>query len=886
MRWLRELWLAMLLGWAAPAIAQERFDFDRTPGALSKQVVPTHYHLAFELDPALPAFNAVATIALRVRQVVDAVELHAHGLTAKSAELVGADGVRRTLSVSAGRAPQTWRLKTKASGRVEPGDYRLRIAYRGRVQPSGKGLFVVDYHDDGRPARLLATQLEAINAREVFPGFDEPAFRAPFEISVTAPAAYEVASNMPPLGPAEAVGAQRVHRFAPTPPMPSYLVALTVGRFDVLASQTAGVPLRVLTAPGKRASASYALAVTEKVMPYYHEFFGVPYALPKLDQLAVAGVRRGAMEDWGLISYSEPMLLFDPARSSPRTQRRVFNTVAHEVAHQWFGNLVTPASWEEIWLNEAFATWLAAKAEDHFNPDWNAPLHARRWIDEAMADDATLATRAIRSGPVRESSVADVFDSITYDKGGSVLEMLEQWLGAEVFRRGLAAYMQGQRLSNATAADLWHYMGEASGRDVRAVAASWTDQRGFPLVGVGAACREGRTRVTLTQQRFLVLGAAPAATLWKIPIQLQKGAQRRTVLLDAAEQSLDLDGCESAPLVANAGGKGFYRVAYEGESRRALAQGFAGLAAADQAALLSDSFALAQAGRQPMAAYFELLDHLGDVNAAARGPLYAMAAESIALLDTALHGTPAQARLRAAARGWFAPALARLGWQPVAGEDDESAQLRATLIESLGAVDDPQVVRQALADFDAEAAGGAALPASTRAAIITAVGTHADARRFEQLLGRLRSATREEDRELYAEALARGRDARRAQRLLAEALAGRLAPNIGSALPGLVAEQPAHTAMAYAFVLRHWPRLAKMGGGVFGEQAGLLPHAAAGFTDVDRARRLIADQRARAGPDGDAAAAKAARRIELLAKIRRAEAAALAAALVSRTSGT
>jgi aminopeptidase N len=384
-------WVLFVLAWAAlPGWAQSRFHFDSTPGALPKTVLPLHYTLQFDLDPARDTFSATAAIRLRVREPVASIVLHAHELSAQSAQLQAADGSARGLSVAAGPSPQSWRLTPEPASALAPGEYTLHIAYSGRVQPSGQGLFAVSYGVDGRPERMLATQLEAIYARQLFPAFDEPVFRAAFELIVKAPASYQVLSNMP-LRQVEAAGDARVHHFEPTPPMPSYLVALSVGRFDHLEGRAAGVPLRIYTAPGKRELARYAMAVTEQVVPYYTEYFGTPYALPKLDQLAVAGVRTGAMEDWGLISYTEPAILFDPAKSSPGTQRVAYAVVAHEISHQWFGNLVTAASWDEIWLNEAFATWMANKATHRFNPSWQWELGQRFWVDRALARDATCS---------------------------------------------------------------------------------------------------------------------------------------------------------------------------------------------------------------------------------------------------------------------------------------------------------------------------------------------------------------------------------------------------------------------------------------------------------------------------------------------------------------
>ncbi|MBZ8139304.1 aminopeptidase [Rubrivivax gelatinosus] len=864
--------LAML---AAAAPAQPRFDFDRTPGHLPKTVLPSRYTIALDLDPAAERFSGTATITLRLRETVPAILLHAYELNARSA-MLHTGGVDRRLVVQADSQAQTWRLVPEDGQPLAAGDATLELAWDGAVQRSGSGLFRAPY-GGGQPGAMLATQLEAVFARMVFPAFDEPSFRAVFELSVRAPGELQVLANTGEVAVVDE-GGKRLHRFAPTPPMPSYLVALAVGRFDALAGQAAGVPLRILTAPGKAAQGAYALSVTEQVLPYYTEYFGLPYALPKLDQLAVPSTRFGAMEDWGLISYAESTLLFDPTRSDTFTRRRIFSIVAHEVAHQWFGNLVTAASWEEIWLNEAFATWMAEKATERFNPEWNIALRRRGPIDEAMTRDAGSSTRAIRSGAVPEDRVFDVFDDITYVKGGAVLAMLEQWIAPEAFRRGLAAYMAERRFSNATAGDLWHHIGRASGEDVTAVAASWTDQPGFPLVEASARCENGRTRLELSQQRFSLDGR-PAPGLWKLPLVLRHGDSTRALLLDSARSTHTLPGCPDTPTLLNPGGEGFYRVAYAPAMQAALLKSFTRLPATAQATLLADTLALAQAGRVPMAALLDLLAELPRVQGAGRPALVAQARRAIGFLDETLAGSPAEAALHAAARALLAPELAALGWQPGDGESSEIEALRSGLIADLAHHGDTATLEKARVLFDADAAGRQPLPPALRSAVVGAVGEHADAPRFEILFSRLKAATSEEDRWLYASAAAQAPEPAFVRRLLALSLDGSLPANIATSLPQMVGGSPRHTALAYGFVVEQFPRLAELAGPMFGARAWLLPGSASGFDDAAAADRLRADQQRLVGAPGKAPAERIATRIELKARVRAAEAQRLQPAL-------
>jgi len=864
--------VALALALPLAAFAQARYDYATTPTLLPKAVRPLHVDLALDLDPARDDFDGRAAITLRVDEAQPAIVLHAEQLDARQARLGG-----RALTVRADAERNTWTLTPEDGLPVAAGEHRLEIAYRGRIATSGEGLFRVEHRVGGRPERMLATQLEAISARRVLPLFDEPVFRSSFALTVRAPSGYEVLSNTPRTA-SRRVGDAVEHRFARTPAMPSYLLAVAVGRFERLEGRSGRVPLAIVFPPGKREQARFAMAATRQLLPYFEHYFGQPYALPKLDQLAVPGTRQGAMEDWGLISYVEDLLLYDPATSQPWQRQLVFEIVAHEIAHQWFGNLVSVASWNEIWLNEAFATWMQNKATEHFHPEWQNALQTRRSLDATMDRDATAATRAIRSGPVGEASVFAVFDNITYDKGGAVLTMLEQWVGADTLRRGLRGYMAERRMQPATAGDLWSHIGRAAGRPVADVAGSWTDQPGLPLVGVSARCEGGATQVTLTQSRFTLGEALPPAQ-WRIPVRLARGGERHTVLLDGPEARLRLPGCDDRPLLANAGGLGYYRVDHDALLRERLHRALPRLPAADRAALLSDSYALARAGQRTMAEHFALLAALPAVQGEGRAPLYAQALGQFTLLDEALEGTASQPALREAARALFSPELARLGWQPAAGESSELQTLRGRLIAALARWGDGAVLAEARQRFGA-ALERQGLAPSLRGPVLRAVGSQARADEFDALLAALRAADSEEERHRLVAALSATRDAALARRLLDESLAGRVPADVAVRLPGDVGEHPAFAAMAYEFVIAHWGPLAALAGdGVFGGRNWLLPQAASGSSDPDLARRLAIDQRRLAGEAGLPAAERVGGRIGSRARLREREADSLGPAL-------
>jgi len=917
---MRRMVATSLVGLAAAALcaatlhAQPRFSFDETPGTLPKDAVPSAYRLALDLDPAMDTFAGDVEIELVVRRATDAVVVNAFDLVAGAVTLTGTDG-ERPLRVTEDKDKRQWRL---ADGRmIVPGSYSLRIAYTGNVHVYGQGLYRVAYTAGGKQAKMLATQMEPIAARTVFPGFDEPAFRATFAVSVAAPSGYEVVSNMP-VRAREANGALTRWHFAPTPPMASYLVTVSVGEFDALEDSVDGVPLRILTAKGKREQARYAMAATKQILPFYRDYFGIPYMLPKLDQLAIPGVRGGAMEDWGAISYVESALLYDAARSSISTKQTIFGIVAHEIAHQWFGNLVTAASWEEIWLNEAFATWMAHKATSRFNPDWQEPLTHLLWQQHVMHGDAGPATRAIRSGPVVETAVFDVFDGVTYVKGGAVLEMLETYIGAQAFRRGLHAYFEGQKYSNATAGDLWFYMSRQSGKDVSAIARSWTDQQGFPLLAASVSCAGKRQTLALAQQRFSSRGIADDAALWEVPVALAASPRSARLLLVERNADFAIGPCTSSAWHIDSSA-GFFHVQYAPAHRAVLTQAFAQLPASERMALLVDTLALALAGRLAISDYVALADQLQPTNDAASQVLYIQVARTLAGLDKTLAGTPAQRGLRAYASRKLAPMLARVGWNADKGPQAHSVRLpprgmpasleaapreargsqahsvrlpprempasfgaarreaaaadgavtlrlRKELIDALGRCGDEPTLSKSAELYAAERERGQRIDPSIRPAVIANVARRADAVTYADLVARMLAAESVEERSLYASALAHVESVELAQRLLALSLDDTLPPELAASLPGMLAEAPEHAELAYAFVRDNFDALARKKSD-WG-RAFMLPHAAASFNDDAKAAMLLADQNRLVGAAGDRAARETAADIELRGRIR------------------
>ena len=715
-----------LLAVSATAHAEAPFSFDHAPGKLPKTVVPDAYRIDIAPDLQKLTFNGREAIDLHARQPTGSFTLNQAGLALQSASLE--DGTQATIKLD--EAAQTATLTFPHA--VAAGRHTLTIAYTGPIPETPNGI----YHDDYKTAsggakRMLVTQFEVADARRMFPGWDEPAFKATFQLSVTLPKGMAVVSNMP-VGSRTAVGADQQHvAFATSPRMSTYLLALIAGDMQAIHAHAAGANMAAWTPAGEAEQARYALETETKVLPFYNEYFGVPYPLPKLDLIAIPGnYEAGAMENWGAITFIDDAMLFDPATSSPATRETIFLDTAHEMAHQWSGDLVTMGWWDNIWLNEGFATWMELKATDHFNPAWQIWPRQHDQREAAMGQDALPSTHPIQQVIRDESEANSAFDQISYQKGEQIIRMIEDWVTPDVFRDGMRRYMKAHAYGNTTSADLWAALGEASHRDVAHVAAGFTEQPGIPLVQVARSQSGGTCQVTLTQDRFTIHDPHPKPQTWTIPVTAgAPGAQTQRVLLTATPATMPLADC-AAPLKANLGEAGYYRTQYDAASLQALTRILPKLEATDRTNLLGDQFALFVAGRAPLADYLNLLTALGDEQNVA---VWSDTLSHLRRLDIALAGSPLRAHFAAFAAGLIRPEFARLGWDAKPGEPFIDSVLRPDLIAAMGRFQDGPTIAEARRRFAAFAHDPAALPPALREPVLDIVGHTADQATYDTL---------------------------------------------------------------------------------------------------------------------------------------------------------
>jgi len=694
---------------------------------LPAHVRPASYEASLSLDLAGKAFRGDLIVALALAEPTAEIVLHAADLEVSSAELRGDGWSRPAASIRAATASETVVLGFGEA--APPGAAELRLSWTGRFCPGLRGLY-----DAG--GGIAATQFEAADARRVFPCFDEPGFKATWSLDVEAPRGVTVLSNGP-VEREEALGDRRRLRFARTPPLPTYLVALVAGRIESHPPVAVrNVPVRTWTQPEKLALTGFGQGVAVEVLPRLEDYFGVPYAFGKLDQAGLPEFEAGAMENAGLVTYREVALLLDPATASLAQKKRVAEVITHELAHQWFGNWVTMTWWDDLWLNEAFATWMAYKIVDGWIPGWRVWLDFDQGKAAALGLDALRSTHPIRAEVRNVAEAGEAFDLITYEKGGAVLRMIEGYLGEERFRDGIRRYMRRHAKGNAVADDLWSALAEASREPVVELANGWIRQAGFPLVSVA---RIGRI-LRLEQRRFFSDPAAAKeddGTTWPVPLVIRYGDGERIseqrFLLRGARAEVPLVG-EGDPdfVCANAGSTGFYRVAYDATGLDALARHLPRLAPPERIALLSDEWALVRAGVREIGPFLDLVASFG----AERD--HAVLDELVARLGTIEHRLVADGdrpALAALAATLFGPRLAETGWDAAADEPDEVRLRRAAAVRALGLVARATgVARDATARLDRWIGGDrGALEPNLHDAAVTMAARAGDAARFEEL---------------------------------------------------------------------------------------------------------------------------------------------------------
>ena len=847
---------------------EKPFKFNETPGKLPKTVVPTQYSIRIVPNTANFTFAGTETVKVNVRAPIRQLLLNALELKVEAASVDDKELPASAIKID----KENELLMLTLPSELAAGDHTLTLRFTGKINQQGQGLFYMHYQEQGSGARkiMLGTQFEATDARRFFPCWDEPAFRARFQLSAVVPESWLGVSNMP-IESEKRVGGGKEVRFAPTPPMSSYLNVFVAGELDVIESQIGPTQVRVIATKGKAELARYALEASAQILRYYNDYFAVPYPLPKLDQIALPGGFGGAMENWGAITYFESTLLFDPKNSSGETKQGVYKVLAHEMAHMWFGDLVTMAWWDNLWLNEGFASWMGSKCTAHFNPEWEVWLARELPRDPtrrtgiakeaAMEGDARSTTHAIQHPVATQAEANSAFDDITYKKGQSFLRMLESFLGEDVFRDGIRRYLATHKYSNTTTADLWDALSESSKKPVGEIAAAWTEQPGFPVVKVK---REPDERVRLTQERFTVNFKNAPPLLWKIPLTyFVMGEVPATLLMAGQASELDNIPADRA-LKLNINGAGNYRVEYDAPSWNLLLDNLPKLAVEERVNLLGDSWALAEAGRAPVSLYFGLIERLpASSDLTEREQII----EVTDFVNRLLIGSPQHQKFQRYAQSLLRPTFETLGWEPKAGEPLSAGTLRASLISILGDLNDSEIIAGCRERFEKYVTDPASLAPDLRRAVLKVVGRYADEKTWERLHDFGSKTTSIEEKQNYYNALAEASDPKLVKKTLSIALTDELPTSRAVFLVSRVARCSGRPDLVWEFAAKNMKALlAKTDAGGMNRYApGLFTF----FSDESRAAELKAYTRRNLPAASAPEVAKAVDEIQFRAEFRK-----------------
>ena len=714
---------------------------------LPHSATPRRYDVTIAPDLAGARFDGSVTVDIELHEPVDHLVCNAAELELATAELALEDGTTIEASVTLDDAAEQARFDL---GRTVPaGSATLRVRFSGILNDKLRGFYRSTFTDDeGNERTIAVTQFEATDARRAFPCWDEPAFKAVFAVTLEVADDLFAISNGPELS-REAIDGDRVRiRFGDTMPMSTYLVAFVVGPLEATAPvEVGGIPLRVVHRPGQGHLASFALEIGAFALDYFAEYYGIVYPGEKMDMVAVPDFAFGAMENLGCVTYREALLLVDPATATQSELLNVVDVIAHELAHMWFGDLVTMSWWNGIWLNEAFATFMEMKCSAACRPQWERWMHFGRERSTAFDTDALTSTRPIEF-PVHSPSDAEgMFDVLTYQKGSAVVRMLEQYLGEDAFRDGIRRYLQTHQFGNTETGDLWDALEAETGEPVRAMMDSWIFQGGFPLV---SASTDATGALHLDQQVFRYDRSGDDTT-WHVPVMVRSdGGVERLVLRD---EPASLAGTATrGTVMANAGGHGFYRVAYDDELRERLVGGLADLEPLERYAVLDDTYALCLRADVPAVELCRLVAGLVGIGEDDLS-IWQLGAEALGMVDRVVP-EPSRDEWNAWRRSTLAPLWERLGGEVRPGDDDRRRALRGVVLSMLGAADHDEVVERSHAAFAAGMTDPAAVDSGIASGALQVVAAGASPTEFDQMLGRFRTGATPQDqmRHLYAAA--------------------------------------------------------------------------------------------------------------------------------------
>jgi len=762
---------------------------------LTTGVIPKKYEIQFKPDLEAFVFEGEETIHLTLKKPAKTITLHSKGLDIESAAIVGKSKTTLAQKITYDEKAETATFTFKNA--LSKGPARLKLVFRGVLNDKLHGFYRSSFMHEGKQKHLATTQFESTDARRAFPCFDEPAMKAVFDVSLTVPSAHTAISNTMPTEILEHAGGYKTVSFAPSPLMSTYLLAFIVGDFEHIEKKSRdGVLVRVFTTPGKKHQAAFALDCAAKIVSFFNTYFGIPYPLPVLDLIAIPDFAAGAMENWGAITYRESAVLVDPEHSSTMNKQWVALVIAHEIAHQWFGNLVTMEWWTHLWLNEGFASYIEYLAVDHIFPKWDI------WTQFLQADhgvalhyDGLKNTHPIEVEVHHPSEISAVFDAVSYSKGASIIRMIAEYLGEKDFRDGLRHYLKKHAYANAETEDLWSALKKVSGKPVGKIMASWTSKPGYPVLTL----TEKKNGFELRQSRFFASALSEKQTtdntLWHVPISFEHGGAFGKALFNTRTYTIR----KSDPrLKLNLGESALFRTSYPKRVRAELGKMVRSkrLKTRDRLGLVRDMFALAEPGKLSTADGLEFAQHYKNES---EYVVWAALAGGLGKIHSLIAREKFLKRYDSFALSIFSTIGKQITWN-TKPKDHSHALLKVLVLGSLAKYGDKQTIRHAQKMF----AHPEKIHADLRGVVYSTVTKHGGPKEYKKLMRMYRSAVLHEEKNRIGAALGNFRQKNLLKRTLAFAISKDVRRQDCVRMIGAVSINPEGADLSWNFIKKNW----------------------------------------------------------------------------------
>ncbi len=769
---------------------------------LSRDVLPTRYEIKLKPDLEAFVFEGQESIHLTLKKPQRSITLHADELEIESAEALVGTASHNAQKISYDKTAETATFdfaKTLPKGKLQ-----LKIIFRGILNDKMRGFYRSSFEHAGKTHHIATTQFESTDARKAIPCFDEPDMKAVFDVTLIVPKEMTAISNTLPVDTAKHGGDYKMVRFSPTPKMSTYLLAFIVGDFEYIQKKSVdGILVRVFTTPGKSEQARFALDCAAKTVTYFNKYFGIRYPLPSLDMIAIPDFAAGAMENWGAITYRETALLVDPKNSSTMNKQWVALVIAHEIAHMWFGNLVTMKWWTHLWLNEGFASYIEYLAVDKIFPSWDM------WTQFLYHDmrpafhlDALKHTHPIEVEVNHPSEIAAVFDAVSYSKGATIIRMLAEYLGEKDFRDGLRYYLKKHQHGNTVTEDLWRALEHISGKPVEKIMAKWTGASGYPLVTVSQKGGE----LSLSQSRFfsspLSAKATTDSTVWQVPVSIatDKSRAKTPYLLD--KKTARIEKPHAAWVKLNADETAFFRTAYSSDllAPLALAAKARQLKTRDRLGLIRDIFALAESGKVDAVDALTFASHYAGESAYV---VWAEIASSLATMHSLIAREPYRAAFEKSALTLLSQIGKKMTWT-TKPKDHAGALLKVLIISSLGKYGDAKVRTHAAKLFKGAQGKENKIPADLRGAVYAINAKYGNKKEYDILMQMYKKAPMHEEKNRIGAALSGFRDKALLEKTLHFSLTDAVRLQDKTRMIAGVTVNPEGTELAWKFIQRNW----------------------------------------------------------------------------------